>query len=532
MKPRRAPEDLSQQRHETLQAGLDLIDRGFTVFDADLRLVAWNRAFLSLLDFPSELAFVGAPFEGFMRYNAERGDYGPGDTERQVTERVSAARSFVPHDIERVRPNGQVLRVVGRPMPGHGFVTLYSDITEQRRAEETIRRHNIELEQRVAERSEELRRTQALMLQVQKMEAIGQLTGGLAHDFNNLLTVIVGNLATLAERRRADADAMELVEPALLAARRGGELIRGLLSFARREPLKVEVVDAAKSLASVTQLVHRSLPETLRIDVEAVPASLWTSVDPRELETALLNLLLNARDATAGDGRVIVRATTCRLDAPEAGAKQLAPGAYHRIDVIDDGCGMDEATLARVFEPFFTTKPVGAGSGLGLAVVYGFVRRSGGAIQLVSRLDEGTEVSIWLPVALPPDARESSVAPPPPTVKMSRGLALLVEDDAGVRHVARRSLLDLGYVVLEAENGAEAREILSRTRGITLVLTDVVMPGGVDGRDLARDARDVHGVPRVLLMSGHAPARAFADDLPLLAKPFSPRELADALEAM
>ena len=635
-----------EQRQTLLQAGLDLIAQGFTVFDADLRLVAWNRAFMRLLDFPDHLAFEGASFESFMRYNAQRGEYGADDPEVRIAERVAAARGFAAHDIERVRPDGRVLRVVGQPLPGHGFVTLYSDITEQHHAERTIREHNALLERRVAERTAELRhseqqirlitdsipalvgyvdrtrtyryvnrgyrdwfgldpanpgaisaraflgnatfdsikpyvarafggeglsfeyeldridgthirartslipdlgadgevagcfeltfdntenlRAQELIIRAQKMEAFGQLTGGLAHDFNNLLTVVIGNLSLLIEQRRDMPETQEFVEPALKAAQHGAELIRRLLSFARRQPLKAVAVDADQALATLARMVRGSMPDTLRIEAQPSAQPLWIWVDPSELETALLNLLINARDATAGAGSVTLRAKEEVLRPDAAGVRQVAPGRYVRIDVTDSGCGMDAATLSRLFEPFFTTKPVGAGTGLGLAMVYGFVHQSGGAIDAQSTLVHGTTLSLWLPAI---DAPAESAAEPalPACGAADQGLALLVEDDPAVRRVVRRSLLDLGYAVLEAENGVEAREILASTPGIALLLTDVVMPGGVDGRDVAREARDVHGIARVLLMSGHAPARAQPGSMPLLLKPFSPTQLAAAL---
>ncbi len=635
-----------EQRQTMLQSGLDLIDQGFTVFDAELRLVAWNKTFMRLLDFPDHLAYEGVSFESFIRYNAQRGEYGTDDAEARIAERVAAARCFAPHDIERVRPDGRVLRVVGQPLPGHGFVTLYSDITEQRRAERTIRDDNALLEHRVAERTLELQhsvqqlrlitdsipalvgyvdrtrtyryvnrgyrdwfgldpanpgaisaraflgtatfdsiksyvasafagsavsfeyelnridgtrirvrtslipdigvggevagcfeltfdntqhlRAQELVIRAQKMEALGQLTGGLAHDFNNLLTVVIGNLSLLVEQRRDIPETQELAEPALMAARRGAELIRRLLSFARQQPLKAVAVDADQALADVARMVRGSMPETLQIEAQCGVQPLWTWVDPSELETALLNLLINARDATAGTGKVTLHVEEEVLLPDAAGARQLAPGRYVRIDVTDTGCGMDEATLSRLFEPFFTTKPAGAGTGLGLAMVYGFVHQSGGAIDVQSKPGHGATFSLWLPATHVP--AEPAAEPPPQACRAAdQGLALLVEDDPAVRRVVRRSLLDLGYAVLEAENGVEAREILASTPDIALLLTDVVMPGGVDGRDLARDARDVHGIARVLLMSGHAPARAEPGGLPLLLKPFSPRQLAAAL---
>ena len=645
---RHAPDDRFK-RYESLQAALDLIDQGFTLIDRDLRFVAWNKTFLRLLDFPVEMGFVGAPFESFMRYNAERGDYGSGDAQAYVDERMRIARAFEPHDIERTRPDGTVLRVRGVPVPGHGFVTLYSDITAQRSAERLIREQTSQLEGRVAERTAELRRSEAqmrlitdsipalvayfdhrrvyryinrgyrewfgldpanpgavsakqylgtatyagirpnvaralageavtfeyevtrvgggqvvarttlipeiatdgtvagcfeltfditeqkraheMLVQAQKMEALGQLTGGLAHDFNNILTVIIGNLSALAEARASDATVTEFVEPAVEAARRGADLIKGLLSFARKQPLEAQAVDVAPLIASVGRLVRRSLPDSLQLDIAAPDAPLWAWIDTHQLQNALLNLVLNARDATSAQGRIAVHAAMHNLDGAEAAARQVEAGPYVRIDVSDNGSGMDDATQARVFEPFFTTKPHGLGTGLGMAMVYGFVRQSGGAIDIRSQVDRGTTVSLWLPASdiaiMPSEPMDGG----PDEARGDQGLALLVDDDPAVRQVVRRHLLDLGFVVIEAESGGEAMQILDQTPGIALLLTDVVMPGGVDGRALAAHARERCGVQRVLLMSGYAPDGLAATAPPLLAKPFTRTQLAARIEA-
>ncbi|HJW12877.1 MAG TPA: PAS-domain containing protein [Albitalea sp.] len=482
------------KRYESLQAGLDLIDQGFTLIDRDLRMVAWNKTFLRLLDFPSEMGFVGATFESFMRYNAERGEYGSGDPERYIDERMRAARAFEPHDIERTRPNGTVLRIRGMPVPGHGFVTLYTDITAQKNAERQMR----------------------------------QLTGGLAHDFNNILTVIIGNLAALARARSDDAAVAEFADPALAAARRGAELIKGLLTFSHPQPLQAQATDVAPLLAAAARGVRRSLPEGLQLDIDAGAGPLWAWVDANPLQNSLLNLILNARDATPPPGRIGVRASAQVLDAEGAAALQMQPGRCVLIEVSDNGAGMDAATLARVFDPFFTTKPPGTGTGLGLAMVHGFVKQSGGAIGLRSTPGEGTTASLWLPAC---DA--GSDAPSPTEladdgVCADRGLALLVEDAADVRRVVRRLLLELGFAVIEAENGSEAMQLLDQTPAIALLLSDVVMPGGVDGRALAAHARE-RGVPQVVLMSGYAPHGEPPEGVPMLAKPFTRAQLAALL---
>lgn len=640
--------DDSLQRYAALQAALDLIDQGFTLIDEDLRLIACNRAFMRLLDFPGDLMRVGVPFERFIRYNAERGDYGPGDPDEQVHERVQAARRFEPHEFERVRPNGQVLRIRGVPVPGVGFITLYSDVTAQRLAERQIRDHAAELERRVAERTSELRlseaqmrlitdsipaliayfdarkqyryinrgyeewfgldptrldkisareylgdeaydrirpnvsrafagepvsfeyetrcidertrtarttlipektadgqvigcfeltfdvselrRTQEQLAQAQKMEALGQLTGGLAHDFNNMLTVILGNLAALRDRRIGGDEAHEYLDPALAAASRGADLIRSLLRFARRQPLEAQASDIGALAGTVVMLLRRSLPASLSIEVESGESDARAWVDPNRLQDALVNLVLNARDANAS--RIVVHTEVANLPFPRAMELQARPGRYLRVDVIDDGHGMDAATRARVFEPFFTTKRPGAGTGLGTSMVYGFVRQSGGVIELNSAPGRGTTMSMWLPLAHAEDDAADEDAPAPDRPRSAEpALALLVEDDPDVRKVVRRSLVNLGFAVVEAESGAEALQILDHTPCIELLLSDVVMPGEVDGRQVARHAR-ARRVPRVALMSGFAPNEPDDRDegVPLLAKPFTQRQLAEFLQ--
>ena len=637
-------------RQQTLQAGLDLLDQGLTVFDSSLRLVAWNRAFLDLLAFPPEMTRVGAPFEDFIRYNAQRGEYGDEPVEEAVRQRVDLALQFLPHDIERERPDGRILHITGQPLPGHGFVTLYSDVTEQRRTEQALRQANLELESRVHARTASLRRSeqqmrlvtdsipalvayfsvdhgyeyinrgyqdwfgldpqrldrvsaraflghevyegirpyvkralsgegvtfdyelctqsgealcvrttlvpdrgpdgsvvgcfeltfdvteqkrsQALILRAQKMEAMGQLAGGLAHDFNNILTVILGNLTALTDARTGDAQVAEYTEPAITAARRGAELIRGLMTFSRQQPLQAGVVDVDALVAAVVRLVRPALPACLSLQAHTGEDAAWVWADAMQLENALVNLILNARDATLANGRIDVRVRTCHVDAAQAADMQLQRGPHVCIEVHDQGVGMDAATLARVFEPFFTTKRPGSGTGLGMAMVYGFVRQSGGVVDLQSRPGEGTVVSLWLPAADCPAEMAPSDEPGPVPGAARRGVALLVEDDADVRKVVRRSLLDLGYAVIEAGHGQEALEILQRMDGITLLLSDIMMPGGLDGRALACQARREGLARQVLLMSGYAPGIDALADLPVLAKPFTTAELARALSAL
>lgn len=635
------------QRYESLQAGLDLIDQGFTLIDEQLRLVAWNEAFLRLLDFPRHMGCIGTPFEEFMRFNAHRGEYGPGDPESQVRERITAAQAFLPHDIVRARPNGTVLRVRGFPVPGHGFVTLYSDITEQRQAEETIREHNAELETRVAERTEKLRRseqqmrlitdsipaliayfdakrvyryinrgyqewfgldpanpgkisakeylgkevyngirgnvaqalagepvsyeyqlqsrdgvdrfvrttlipergpngtvvgcfeltfditqqrhTQALLLQAEKMEALGQLTGGLAHDFNNILTVIIGNLEALRPEVDSQDVATEYLQPALSAARRGSELIRGLMTFARRQSLQAQPVEMYSAVDAICRLVRRSLPERIRLTHSPVGQAIWATLDAGELENALVNLIMNARDAIEKSGTIHLSVDRLCLDAQQAQQEHVKPGEYACIQIQDTGCGMDDKTLKRVFEPFFTTKPVGKGTGLGMAMVYGYIQQSGGFIRIHSTPGIGTQVRLCFP-ATEPEIDVSNVDEwLQPKEVLPLGLAILVEDDDQVRRVVRRMLMDMGYSVLEAACADEAVDMLEHTPDIQLLLSDIVMPGELNGRDLADIARRGQRARCVALMSGYAPGEVGQTDIPILSKPFTQRQLADFL---
>jgi CheY-like chemotaxis protein len=324
--------------------------------------------------------------------------------------------------------------------------------------------------------------------------------------------------------------AAEYIDPAIEAARRGSELIKGLLSFSRKHPIETSVVDINKIVATVDKLVRRSLPEaiTLRVQLDSKPLS--ARLDGNQLQNALINLILNARDATQGRGNIAIQSSATALTPQQAGVLHIPSGAYVCVQVTDDGCGMDTVTRARVFEPFFTTKRTGEGTGLGMAMVYGFARQSGGTVDITSEPDKGTSVTLWLPAEIEPLAVGQDTMVRKPNARAEQGLALLVEDDADVRRVVRRLLLDLGFAVLEAETGVEALQILNQTSGIRLLLSDIVMPGGVDGRQVARHALEQGQVPKIILMSGYAPDSDELPGIPLLAKPFTKSQLSDLLQ--
>ncbi|GAB2180750.1 hypothetical protein DLREEDagrD3_09730 [Denitratisoma sp. agr-D3] len=528
-----------------LLASLDKIDQGLAVFDGDLRMVAWNQPFMTMLDFPQELAYVGSAFENLVRFNVLRGEYGPGDPEMQVAKRVSSVRKRPSFRGERLRPNGQILAIHGEALPDGGLAVIYTDVTESRRAAQLIEEHKQELEERVRARTAELEkanrqlteahnenlRISAALVQAQKMEAVGQLSGGIAHDFNNMLTVVIGNLATLLDRRSDDDALREYLEPAQLAAQRGVELVRRLLTFSRQQPLAPRPVCLAAMIRDMTPLLRRSLPETIRFETPPEDSSVLALADLHQLENALLNLALNARDAMTEGGVFRIGYEAGPLPVARRQETLLEDGDYVRLWVSDTGCGMDAATQARVFEPFFTTKPFGSGSGLGLSMVYGFVRQSGGAIHIASAPGQGTRIELILPRATAPAATDDDAPLTLPADGGARPLVLLVEDDPDVRRIVRLQLTDLGYPVLEAANGDEALPMIEHVPDIGLLVSDVVMPGRLDGRALAQAARRLRPAMGIVLMSGYADGAEdmAASDIPLLAKPFGRDALAAAL---
>ncbi len=339
--------------------------------------------------------------------------------------------------------------------------------------------------------------------QSQRLESVGQLTGGVAHDFNNLLTVILGNAELLAEGA-IDSQQRLLAQLIVDAAARGADLTQRLLAFARRQPLHPASVDVNSLVRGLDPLQRRTLGE--HVEIEFVLAeNLWRAlVDRAQLESSLLNLTINARDAMPTGGRLLIETTNVTLDRAYAERHvDASAGDYVRISVADEGIGIPARDLPRVFEPFFTTKPTGKGTGLGLAMVYGFARQSGGHVDIDSQVGRGTTVRLYLP-----RAQDGAPAPPPQrlpqTVAGGRETLLLVEDDDLVRRYARDQLVGLGYQVLEASNGREALEVLGGGAPIDLLFTDVVMPGGVSGRQLADQAAKLRPGLKVLYTSGYA----------------------------
>ena len=529
-----------RRRLALLQAGLDLIDQGFTVMDSDLKLVAANRSLFKLFGFPPEMARVGTPFADFVRYNAERGEYGEGDVEEIVAERVRFARQFKPHYMERVRPDGTIVAIRGSPLPNGGWVTIYADITQQRTHERLIQERNEELDGRVRARTAELeaanaeqKRLEAVLVHAQKMEAVGELTGGLAHDFNNLLTIVISNLAMLRDRAAA-ARKMEFVEPALMAAVKGADITGRLMAFARRQRLEPCIVEVNGLIANLLSLSRHSLPKSISISREPALFDLHTRVDPQQLEHAFLNLVLNARDAMPRGGSLVVHTASRLIHQAEAAEFQVRPARYVEIRIKDTGKGMDKATVLRVFEPFFTTKQFGSGSGLGLSMVHGFVKQSGGAVDIDSTPGKGTTVTLLLPASQAQTRLDARQLPGSRSRVGSSRLVLLVEDDPDVRTVIRRQLTDIGHMVIEVPAGDEALAVIDGVSELSVLISDIVMPGAMDGRRLADLAKQIRPDLRVVLVTGYAEGldmhggrhRSFT----VVRKPCTKEELAAAID--
>ncbi|ENN84664.1 two-component sensor histidine kinase protein [Rhizobium freirei PRF 81] len=372
--------------------------------------------------------------------------------------------------------------------------------------------------------------------QAQKMEAIGQLTGGLAHDFNNLLTVISGNLEMI-ENKLQDEKLRPLLREAQDAAEDGAKLTGQLLAFGRRQPLNPKLVDVGQLVSGFSDLLRRTLGEAIEFRTIVSGSANRALVDASQLQNALLNLVLNARDAMDRGGKLSIEISHVHLDVDYAQMyPQVRTGEFVLIAVTDTGHGMSADTKQRAFEPFFTTKGLGAGTGLGLSMVYGFAKQSGGHVQLYSEVGQGTSVRVFLPAAQRENAGASDQHQGDPiqqTIPRGSEKILVVEDDPRVRRVAVSRLSDAGYQVVEAANGKDALERLDENPDVALLFTDIVMPGGMTGDELANTVRATRPEIKILLTSGYAEptiaGRELAHSGTWLKKPYTARELAQRL---
>ena len=403
---------------------------------------------------------------------------------------------------------------------------------ETRVAERTaeLARANADLERRVEERTREREEALAQVHEMQKLESIGQLTGGVAHDFNNLLMAVLGNLELVKKYLPDNPRVLRLIDGAIQGAERGATLTKRMLAFARRQELKPEAVDIAKLVENMIEMLSRSLGPTIRISTNFHADLARTRVDPNQLELALLNLAVNARDAMplGGDLKIAADPELVGQGDPPG----LGPGSYVRIVVKDSGCGMDEATLRRATEPFFTTKDRGRGTGLGLSMVDGLVAQSGGTMRIRSKPDAGTEVELWLPVTDADEPRARAVSAAPSRAADGRPFrALIVDDDAAVRAGTAAMLEDLGHSAIEAGSGARALALLETEPDIDLVITDYAMPG-MNGSQLAAKIQRLRpGLP-VVIATGYANIPAEGPPLPRLNKPYRQQDLAALIASL
>ena len=423
-----------------------------------------------------------------------------------------------------------------------GFQVFVADVTEQVQGEELLRQTAQALEHRVRERTAALeaemeRRAgvEAALRQSQKMEAVGQLTGGIAHDFNNMLTGVIGAL-DMVKRKRAsgrDADTDRYLDTALTSAHRAAGLTHRLLAFSRRQSLDPHALDVNGLVASLQDLIQRTVTEQISVGVDLGAAEAAVA-DANQLESAILNLAINARDAMPEGGRLTISTSVADLDADMA-AEDARPGRYVVVAVADTGVGMPAEVLDKVFDPFFTTKPIGQGTGLGLSMVYGFARQSGGSVRIQSRVGEGTSVKIYLPVA--DGVAEAKAEDQPVDVARGEGqTVLLVEDESAVRLLVREVLEDLGYRAVEVSDPQAAIAILNSHSAIDLLISDVGLPG-MNGRQLAEVARDRRPDLPILFITGYAENAAIragflGSNMAMIGKPFALDTLAAKIGEM
>jgi signal transduction histidine kinase/CheY-like chemotaxis protein len=510
---RRKAEVELRWRTAFFEAQVDSAPDGVLVVDGKGKRILQNQRLNALLKLPQD-AFENLDF-------AERIQFLAGWVKNpdQFLEKVQFVRSH-PEEISRdivELLDGTVLERISAPVIDkaqnyYGRILTLRDITAQRQLEEQLR-------------------------QSQKMEAVGQLTGGIAHDFNNLLTVILGCSEFIGEESEGNPRLSKMAKMILDAAQRGADLTHRMLAFARRQTLQPKPVDIHRMLANMESILRRTLSADINLEVVQSGEDCTALVDPPQLESALLNLCVNARDAMPGGGKLTVETGIATLDSSYAELNlDVTPGQYILISVSDTGCGISPENLSRVFDPFFTTKEVGKGTGLGLSMVYGFVKQSKGHVKIYSEPGHGTSVKLYLPMGERKSKPSNHEAIPTADHPVS-GIILLVEDNEPVREFAKTQLSYLGYQVLEAAHGKEALAILREHPEIDLLFTDVVMPGGLNGRELALEARKLYPALKVLFSSGYAESAILDmglldEHVQLLNKPYSRLQLERRIRGM
>jgi PAS domain S-box-containing protein len=424
-----------------------------------------------------------------------------------------------------------------------GIFAQGNDVTVQKRAQDELLKYREHLEELVHERTRALeeseaerRQTEAALRQAQKMEAVGKLTGGVAHDFNNLLQVIGGNLQLLQKDLSGSEQAQRRLQTAVGAVERGARLASQLLAFARRQPLEPLPLNVGRLVRGMDELLRRALGEDIELET-VIAGGLWnTFADPNQLENVILNLAINARDAMEGEGKLTIEAGNAMLDDHYAQLhSEVTPGQYVMLAISDTGCGMPPEILERVFEPFFTTKPEGRGTGLGLSMVYGFVKQTGGHIKIYSEVGHGTTLKLYLPRSFQAEVQRKEVVASP--IEGGTETILVVEDDAEVRATVVELLTELGYRVLKSSDGQSALAVIQSGTPVDLLFTDVVMPGPVRSPELARQAKAILPDLEVLFTSGYTEnaivhGGRLDPGVNLLSKPYRREDLARKLRQL
>lgn len=488
-----------------------------------------NRAYCDFLGDDFEAALV---FDWRTRLHAD-------DLDRILAEQVAGESSQAPFTLEAryLRADGawRWLHSISRPRLApdggfRGFIGVAFDVTEARQAQADLERINELLAERVEAALAERDQAEAALRHAQKLEAVGQLTGGVAHDFNNLLTVVIGAL-DLAQRRPDDVERRDrMIEAALAAARRGGQLTHQLLAFARRQPLTPQLHRIDDLIAQGEPLLRRAAGDAVPLSFRLEAGEAVCRIDGGQFDAALMNLVVNARDAVSQGGAVSIE--TQVIDAREGDLDGAPAGRYVQVSVTDTGVGMDAETRARIFEPFFTTKAVGKGTGLGLSQAYGFARQSGGSASVDSAPGRGATVRLYLPLAEGATAKAPAAGVPVEAVRPRSLAILLVEDDPDVAHLTEEMLRALGHEVRRCDEASAALRRMEAGEAFDLLISDVVMPGALSGVDLARAVQALRPDLPILLCSGYAGAAALdAENLPwpLLRKPFVGEDLAKAV---
>jgi PAS domain S-box-containing protein len=507
---RAAAEAESARQKTFFQAIFDTCPDAMIISDLDQKITLCNPAALRIFNFGGG-GPTGRPLKTIFAKDAEFEQLVGGQRRTVQSQTAGQTISFVRNGGAEFPGVAAIAEIVAADGSNLGCLTVIRDVSREIAQERAMRK-------------------------VQRMDVLGQLTGGIAHDFNNLLTIISGN-HELLEFEITDDYRRDLLKRANDAAMMGARLTDRLLTFARRRSLDAVIVNVNELLLGMMDLLRRTLGEVVSLSSSLAPDLRPVRADISELENAVLNLALNARDAMPSGGRLILETKNISIDDELAAETGLEPGAYIRVSVSDTGHGMSPETLSRVFEPFFTTKPAGKGTGLGLSVIYGLARQSGGDVTIYSEVGRGTTVNLYLPRALTPEINPSQNDDAASAEASGSGeIVMVVEDQAPVREVTMRRLEQLGYRVLETNSAVAAIELLQAGTAVDLVFSDVVMPGGKTGFDLAGWVREHRpGLP-VVLASGFAEEAAQSAAQPLgawkiLRKPYSRAELAAALRA-